>query len=299
MSLDSSTDFNNYQHDDKAQVQTEEIASPPLMPPRMPSDDHLGEIFSAYMDLIAILRKQCPWDRKQTHQTLSHLLIEEVYETVDAIQKHDMDELKKELGDILLHIAMHSVIAEEQSTFTMSEILRTNFNKLVHRHPHVFGTTRLVQHDDVKKNWEQLKKSEGRTSTLEGVPLHLPALLRAQRIQEKVSAVGFDWKTIQPVLEKIREETTEFIEAVQHQPSKAKEEFGDILFSLVNTARFLGISPEEALQVTNNKFKQRFDFIEQEAHKQACSLESLSLDEMDALWKLAKQHFAQTQDSTQ
>lgn len=263
-----------------------------ITPPSLPANSHapeqLGATFQAYIELVRILRRECPWDRKQTHQTLSHLLIEEAYETVEAITDNNMSELKKELGDLLLHIAMHSIIASEQNHFSLADILLANFEKLVSRHPHVFGDVSANDADMVKKNWEQLKKNEGRTSTLEGVPQHLPALLRAQRIQDKVSAVGFDWNDTAPMLDKIKEETAEFVEAMQSDPDSAKKEFGDILFSLVNAARFLGISAEEALQSTNNKFKRRFDYVEKQILLQSRTLNDMTLQEMDILWEQAK-----------
>ncbi len=259
-----------------------------VSPPTLPQGPNLGITFQAYIELVRILRKECPWDRKQTHESLSHLLIEESYETLDAIQQKNFTELKKELGDLLLHIAMHSEIANEDNKFSIEDVIRSNFNKLVHRHPHVFGDKTIETSDDVKRNWEQLKKQEGRTSTLEGVPQHLPALLRAQRIQEKVSAIGFDWKDTAPMLDKIKEEVLEFVEAMEHEPDKASLEFGDILFSLVNAGRFFGISPEKALQATNDKFTRRFNYVEKTALAQSRKIDEMSLDEMDLLWDEAK-----------
>lgn len=247
------------------------------------------EMFRAFVELVRILRVECPWDRKQTHATLMPLLLEEVYETIDATEAENAPELAKELGDILLHVVMNAVIAEETQAFSMKEILQREFDKLVTRHPHVFGDVSADSADDVKRNWEQIKMREGRTSVVEGVPKHLPALLRATRIQEKVAAVGFDWDNAEDALAKVAEEFQELRLAREaNNQADIEEEFGDALFALVNASRFIGVNAEQSLQNANNKFMRRFKRIEELAAEGQRTLDSMSLAEMDELWNQAK-----------
>lgn len=252
--------------------------------------ENIQSQFAAFVELVRILRSDCPWDKKQTHESISHLLIEEAYETIDAIASNDDREFSKELGDLLLHVVMHGVLAEERKAFSLHDIIQQEFEKLVRRHPHVFGDTTANDAEQVKQNWEQIKMKEGRTSVLEGVPASLPALLRAQRMQEKASNVGFDWDNKADVWNKVEEELREF----QHElhtgnKAAAHAEFGDLVFALVNAARFEGIIVEEALQATNKKFATRFRYIEEQAAAQGKTLRDMTLGEMDDLWNKAKE----------
>jgi len=259
------------------------------VPTILPPHDEI-EQFRAFVELVRVLRKECPWDRKQTHTTLMPLLLEEVYETIDAAEAGDMLELGKELGDILLHVVMNAVIAEEDKSFSIKEIIEREFTKLVTRHPHVFADANADSPDAVKRTWEQIKMKEGRTSVLEGVPKHLPALLRAHRIQEKVAAVGFDWDNDEDVWNKVEEELAEFrVARLENDKAAIEEEFGDVLFSIVNAARFAGLNAEQSLQNANVKFMKRFRRLEELARETAQNLDSMSLAEMDALWNRAKQ----------
>ena len=241
----------------------------------------------AYADFVAIvrqLRRDCPWDREQTHESVKHLLIEEAYETVSAIDEENWDELKKELGDLLLHVVFHSVIAEQDRRFTLREVIQKETEKLVRRHPHVFGDVTVGSVGEVLQNWEQIKKAEGtKRSALEGVPRHLPALLRAYRIQEKAAGVGFDFPDRHEAWGKVDEEIREFHELAESGSAERENEFGDLLFALVNYARFVGINPENALSRTNDKFARRFRFVEERV-----DTGSATLEEMDALWDEAK-----------
>lgn len=255
--------------------------------PKQPED--VASQFEAFVELVRILRSDCPWDKKQTHESISHLLIEEAYETIDAIANGDDREFSKELGDLLLHVVMHGVLAEEREAFSLRDIIQQEFDKLVRRHPHVFGDTTASDAEQVKQNWEQIKMNEGRTSVLEGVPASLPALLRAQRMQEKASNVGFDWDNKADVWDKVEEELREFRHELQAEnKAAASAEFGDLVFALVNAARFEGIIAEEALQATNKKFTSRFRFIEEQAAAQGKALRDMTLGEMDDLWNKAK-----------
>lgn len=259
------------------------------VPTILPPHDEI-EHFRAFVELVRVLRKECPWDRKQTHTTLMPLLLEEVYETIDAAEAGDSLELGKELGDILLHVVMNAVIAEEDKNFSIKEIIDREFTKLVTRHPHVFGDASADSPDAVKRTWEQIKMKEGRTSVLEGVPKHLPALLRAHRIQEKVAAVGFDWNNDEDVWNKVEEELAEFRAARQAKDKAAiEEEFGDVLFSIVNASRFAGLNAEQSLQNANAKFMKRFRRLEEIAREAGQNLDSMTLAEMDELWNKAKQ----------
>ncbi len=235
------------------------------------------------------LREKCPWDRKQTIHTLRNLTIEETYELADAILNEDMNAIKEELGDLILHIVFYARIAEEQNRFDIGDVLESIVKKLIHRHPHIYGDVIVKDEEEVKQNWEKLKLKEGRKSLLEGVPDALPALIKAIRLQDKTAQVGFEWTKIDDVMAKVDEELSEFKEAFheRHIDQKAmEEEFGDLLFSLVNLSRYMGIDPETALEKTNRKFKSRFEYIEKHAHS---SLNDMSLEEMDVLWNEAKQ----------
>ncbi|MEX2090102.1 MAG: nucleoside triphosphate pyrophosphohydrolase, partial [Bacteroidota bacterium] len=223
------------------------------------------KLFLEYMAVVRRLRKECPWDREQTHQSIRQSLIEEAYEVVEAIDENDLGELKKELGDLLLHVALHAVMAEEKKAFDMDAVLQSSMEKLIRRHPHVFGGIAVENAREVKVNWEKIKMSEGRNSLMEGVPKELPSLLRAHRLQEKASKVGFDWKEKGPVWEKVREEIDELQQAEHNgRVDETEEEFGDLLFALVNYSRFLNINPENALRRSTEKFIRRFRALEQE-----------------------------------
>jgi len=245
--------------------------------------------FRKFIEIVQRLRKECPWDRVQTHRSIRDMLIEESYEVVETIDDRDYEGLKKELGDILLHVAMHSTIAEESRAFTLREVLDEICRKLIHRHPHVFGRLSVRNAGEVKKNWEELKMAEGRTSVLEGIPRGLPALQQALRIQERASRVGFDWKRKEDVWEKILEELNELKATLRSRSKKRQEEeLGDFLFSVVNYARVTGINPEGALRGTIRKFDGRFRFIEQELRARGKDVNNSTLKEMDALWTKAK-----------
>jgi len=248
------------------------------------------EEFQRLVHIMKELRQKCPWDRKQTPQSLRQYILEEAYETVEAIDNEDWDELKKELGDLLLQIVFQAEIAEENNRFVLEDVIRHINEKLIERHPHVFGDVQVNTAEEVKDNWEQIKyKTEKRTSVLQGVPRHLCALLRAQRIQDKASHVGFDWENPRQVLEKVKEEITELEHAVeQKNTEQAEEEIGDLLFSLVNLSRFLKINAEDALRKTTNKFIARFQYIEERLASQKKDIHQVSLEEMDALWNEAK-----------
>lgn len=249
----------------------------------------LDEQFMALVEIVRLLRRYCPWDRQQTHESISHLLIEESYETLDAIERGDDVEFKKELGDLLLHVVMHSVIAEERGAFTLRDVIEYVAQKLVRRHPHVFGDVVATEPDQVMQNWERLKIQEGRESILAGVPRHLPALLRAQRMQEKAAHVGFDWRSGQDVWNKVSEEIAELQQSLLNNDGTSHAEFGDLLFALVNAARHAGIVAETALQHANDKFQRRFQFIEECARQQGIPLSELTLEQMDQWWDQAKQ----------
>ena len=248
----------------------------------------------AYADFVAIvkqLRRDCPWDREQTHDSVKHLLIEEAYETVEAIDAQDWDELKRELGDLLLHVIFHSVIAEKDGRFTLGDVIEAETEKLVRRHPHVFGEVTVDGVDEVLTNWEQIKMTEGKkTSVLEGVPGRLPALLRAYRVQEKAAGVGFDFPERDGAWEKVEEEIREYRSLVEAGASadEKEEEFGDMLFALVNYARFTGVNPENALRRTNEKFGRRFRYIERRLAERSQSMTDVDLAEMDRYWDEAK-----------
>ena len=245
--------------------------------------------FEDLVDLIAILRKECPWDRKQTHDSIKDNLIEEAYEAVESIDEKDYDELSKELGDLMLHIIFQSKIASEHSSFTIQDVIYNISDKLIRRHPHVFAETSAESDDIVAKNWESIKLSEGRDSVLDGVPKHLPALIQAQRMQEKASNVGFDWKEWELAWEKLEEEIEEWKQSLKNQKREdQQDEFGDVLFSFVNVGRLLGLRAEEALRGTNKKFDARFRYIENRLREKEKPITETSLEEMDHYWNEAK-----------
>jgi len=235
------------------------------------------------------LREKCPWDQKQTFESLRHLTIEETYELGDAILDKNLEGIKGELGDLLLHIIFYSKIASETHDFDISDVAEAISKKLVFRHPHVYGDVSVADEEAVKKNWEKLKLKEGKKSVFEGVPKSLPALVKASRIQDKAAGVGFDWKGIKDVKTKLDEELDELqSEVMSGSFDRQEAEFGDVLFSMINYARFLGINAEDALERTNKKFLKRFRFMENEVHSKGKSIDELSLEEMEALWQQSK-----------
>lgn len=247
------------------------------------------EAFDRLLTIMDELRSQCPWDKKQTMETLRPLTIEETYELADAILDQNLDDVKGELGDLLLHIVFYAKIGSETNAFDIADVLNGICEKLIHRHPHIYGDISVENEEEVKQNWERIKLKEGKTSVLQGVPKSLPALVKATRIQEKVAGVGFDWETPQQVFEKVEEELEEFnAEVKAKNPDAIESEFGDVLFSLINYARFLNINPENALERTNKKFIKRFQYLEQQAKLKKRSLTEMSLDEMEVLWEDAK-----------
>lgn len=244
--------------------------------------------FSRLLVIMDELREQCPWDRKQTMESLRNLTIEETYELADAILNQDMEEVKEELGDIMLHLVFYAKIAEEKEAFDIADAINANCEKLINRHPHIYGDLTVTDEAEVKKNWEQLKMKEGKKSVLQGVPNSLPAMVKAYRMQDKTAQVGFEWENAEQVWEKVEEEMAEFKETLDNNESQERkeEEFGDVLFSLINYARFQNIDPETALERINRKFKKRFEYIEAHADR---DLNDMSLAEMDQLWNKAKQ----------
>jgi XTP/dITP diphosphohydrolase len=247
------------------------------------------QAFGRLLDIMDELRSKCPWDQKQTLQSLRHLTIEETYELGDAILNNDLQEIKKELGDLLLHIVFYAKIGSETNDFDIAEIANSISEKLIHRHPHIYGDVSVNNADDVSKNWEKLKLKEGKKSVLEGVPKSLPAMVKANRIQDKVSGVGFDWEKPEQVWEKVQEELSELnTEIEKGNTDKIESEFGDVLFSMVNYARFIDVNPENALERTNKKFINRFQYLEKKAKKIGKSLHDMSLTEMDVFWNDAK-----------
>jgi XTP/dITP diphosphohydrolase len=245
--------------------------------------------FDRLLTIMDELRAQCPWDKKQTMESLRHLTIEETYELGDAILEGDLEEVKKELGDLLLHIVFYAKIGSETETFDMADVATDISEKLIRRHPHIYGDTRVSGEEEVKANWEKIKLSEGKKSVLEGVPQSLPALVKANRIQEKVAGVGFDWEQPEQVLDKVKEEVGELERELDGgSVEKIESELGDVLFSLVNYSRFLGINPENALERTNKKFINRFKYLEARAAEAGKSLSDMPLAEMDQFWEAAK-----------
>jgi XTP/dITP diphosphohydrolase len=247
------------------------------------------QAFERLLNIMDDLREQCPWDKKQTLESLRYLSIEEMYELSDAILDKDMEEIKKELGDIMLHLVFYSKIASESNYFDITDVLNGICEKLVHRHPHIYGDVKAATEEEVKQNWEKLKLKEGKKSVLEGVPRSLPAMVKAVRIQEKARGVGFDWDNSEQVWEKVKEELEELkVEVEAGDAVKTEQEFGDLLFSLINYSRFVEVNPEDALERTNKKFIQRFQFMEEELKAEGKELSDMSLEEMDEYWEKAK-----------
>ncbi len=255
----------------------------------------IDERAASFLNLIKImdeLREKCPWDKKQTIESIRHLTIEETFELSDAILKNDLNEIKKELGDLLLHIVFYSKIASETNDFNIKDVIDGLCEKLIFRHPHVYSDVKAETEEQVKQNWEQLKQKEkdGNKSVLSGVPNSLPALLKAYRIQEKARAVGFDWEKPEQVYEKVKEELAEFETEIKYgNQQNAEKEFGDVLFSLINYARFLNINPEDALEQTNKKFIKRFNYMENKVKTQGKQISDCKLEELDIYWNEAKQ----------
>ena len=259
--------------------------------PMPENPENLLDLFKSFYDLVMILRQECPWDKEQTNESIAQLTIEEAYEAVDAIYKRDDEDFAGELGDLLLHIVMHSIMAEQRGAFDMREVIKKIHTKMVNRHPHVFGDVQVRDQKDVLNNWEMIKKTEKKdgASTLDGVPENLPALLRAERIQHKASRVGFDWEKKEDMWEKVEEEFTELKDEIKTgNHDRIREEYGDFLFSLVNAARYEDIVPEEALQLTNMKFTNRFKHIEARAAELEIPLKEMTLEQMDKYWDEAK-----------
>ncbi len=243
------------------------------------------DAFARLLKIMDELREQCPWDRKQTMESLRNLTIEETYELADAILDGDLKGINEELGDVMLHLVFYAKIGDEKNAFDIADSLNAVCEKLISRHPHIYGDWVVKDEEDVKRNWEKLKMKEGKKSVLEGVPRSLPAIVKAYRMQEKTAKIGFEWENPEQVWAKVEEEIAELKEAVELLPDKKEEEFGDVLFSLINYARFIGVDPETALEKTNRKFKSRFEFVESHAPR---PLDDMSLAEMDALWNEAK-----------
>ena len=249
--------------------------------------------FDRLLNIMDELREKCPWDQKQTMESLTHLTIEETYELVDSILDKDMSEVKGELGDLLLHIVFYSKIASETNDFDINDVINSICDKLIQRHPHVYGNEIIKNEEDVNRNWEKIKLKSGKKSVLQGVPKSLPAMVKATRIQEKVKGVGFDWDNKEQVFEKVKEEFSELhleIKRTDNQ-EKIEKEFGDVLFSMINYARFIGVDPESALERTNKKFIGRFNYLEQEVKKNKLDLMKMTLEEMDLIWDKSKTKF--------
>jgi MazG family protein len=253
----------------------------------MPSENSTA--FERLVQIMDELREKCPWDKKQTIQTLRQLTIEETYELADAITDNDWKGIKEELGDLMLHLVFYAKIGTEQKQFTLDEVINGVCEKLIHRHPHIYSDTHVNNEEDVKKNWEKLKLKEGKTSVLSGVPKALPAMVKAMRLQEKAKQVGFEWDTREQVWEKVEEEKAELFEAIQSGDiDKMEDELGDVFFSLVNFARFLQVDAENALERTNKKFINRFTRMEAAAQLEGKNLHDMSLEEMDSIWNKIK-----------
>jgi len=251
------------------------------------------EAFDQLLEIMDELREKCPWDKKQTIETLRTLTIEETYELADAIVKRDMKEIKKELGDLLLHIVFYAKIGSERNEFDITDVINSINEKLVHRHPHVFGDVKVQDYREVEENWEEIKMTEKDrdNSVLSGVPESLPALVKANRVQQKVRGVGFDWDERSQIWDKVKEELGELQEEVEsNNPEKIEAEFGDLLFSMINAARLYDIDPETALERTNKKFIKRFNYLEEQTLKKGISLKEMSLDEMNIIWETAKKY---------
>ena len=255
------------------------------------SQDKIAQRFLELVEIMDTLREQCPWDKKQTIHSLRSNTIEELYELVDAIVEEDWDGIKEELGDIMLHVLFYAKIGSEKGKFTLDEVMEAIAQKLIHRHPHIYGDVKVENDDDVKRNWEQLKLQEGKgkKTILSGVPNSLPSMVKALRIQEKVKHVGFEWENKEQVWDKVEEEIGELnAEIAANNQEKMEQEFGDVLFSMINYARFLHIDPETALEKTNKKFKHRFELMEAYANNNNLDLAQMSLNEKEALWQKMK-----------
>ncbi len=249
-----------------------------------------GTKFNEFVEIVKRLRKECPWDAKQTNDSIKAATIEEAYEVVEAIEKKDFEELKNELGDLLLHVVFHTIIAGEKNNITINDVIATIQEKLIRRHPHVFGDVKVADSEEVKKNWETIKLEEGRDSLLDGVPEMLPALQRAHRLQEKAAKIGFDWERKEDVWKKVNEEIEEMHNSVVNGTYEEFEmEIGDVFFALVNYARFLDVNPENALRKTNKKFIDRFSYIERKITESGRKLSESNLKEMDKYWEESKQ----------
>ncbi|WP_425236362.1 nucleoside triphosphate pyrophosphohydrolase [Ulvibacterium sp.] len=247
------------------------------------------QAFDRLLTIMDELRAQCPWDKKQTMQTLRHLTIEETYELGDAILENDFEEVKKELGDLLLHIVFYAKIGSETRDFDIADVCNDICEKLINRHPHIYGDVSVENEEQVKQNWEAIKLKEGKKSVLEGVPNSLPALVKANRVQDKVAGLGFDWEKPEQVFLKVQEELEELQDEVsKSNPDRIESEFGDVLFSMINYARFLKVNPENALERTNKKFIKRFQYLERKADENGKSLKDMTLAEMDVFWEEAK-----------
>ncbi len=255
----------------------------------MNSKEQKLEAFGRLLDIMDDLREKCPWDKKQTLQSLRHLTIEETYELGDAILDNNLEEVKKELGDLLLHIVFYAKIGSETGSFDIGNVANDICEKLIHRHPHIYGDVVVADEEEVKQNWEKLKLKEGKKSVLEGVPKSLPALVKASRIQDKAKGVGFDWEEPHQVWDKVNEELDELQEEIKTgDQDRIEAEFGDVLFSMINYARFLNVNPEDALERTNKKFIKRFQYLESKSGEMGKSLSEMTLSEMDVFWNEAK-----------
>lgn len=255
------------------------------------------EAFARLLEIMDELREKCPWDKKQTMDSLRYLTIEELYELSDAILDRDMQEIKKELGDILLHIVFYSRIASEKNEFDIADVINSVCDKLVHRHPHIYADLKVEDEIEVKKNWEKLKMKEGSKSVLEGVPTSLPAIVKAFRIQEKVKGIGFDWDNKSQVWDKVIEEIDELkVEIEKGNQERVEAEFGDVLFALTNYARFINVNPEDALERTNKRFIKRFQIMEEMINKKGLDLSDMKLSEMDIFWEKAKEKYYVSKD---
>ena len=244
--------------------------------------------FKRLLDIMDELREKCPWDKKQTMESLRYLTIEETYELGDAILENNMNEIKGELGDLMLHMVFYSKIASEKNAFDITDVLNTVCEKLIERHPHIYGDVEVADEEEVKANWEKIKLKSGKKSVLEGVPNSLPSMVKATRIQEKARGVGFDWDHKGQVLDKVIEEVEELHAEVEAKSNKIEGEFGDLLFSMINYARFIGVDPEAALEKTNKKFIKRFQYLESESVKDGKKMGEMTLEEMDKYWNKAK-----------
>jgi len=247
--------------------------------------------FHRLLSIMDELREKCPWDKKQTLESLSYLTIEETYELIDAILENNMDDIKGELGDLLLHIVFYAKIASEKNAFNIDDVINTVCDKLIERHPHIYGDVVVSNDEEVKANWEKIKLKSGKKSVLSGVPKSLPSMVKATRIQEKVKGVGFDWENVNQVIDKVKEELDELQNELDKKSNKVEAEFGDLLFSLINYARFIGVDPESALERTNKKFIGRFNFLEDEVKSSGKNLLKMTLKEMDSIWDDAKKEF--------